>query len=338
MIDPQSWGTSVLLPVLWRQVDDEVIRLLTRAIASIEDQAWPGPHEIVLIDDGSPVAVERFRARIGSDALLANVRFLRSARNNGLVHGLNIGLAEARHPFIARMDADDAWWPGKIEKQFDLFRATPDLTITATGMHLVDGAGKITKTRIRPGDWTGILRFMVDSGCPFPHGSVLARRQIYRLLGGYSHDPATAHCEDYALWGTWLRFFRPAMVEEALYDYTISDGSISAVHEDQQRQATARVNTRFRALEPVEGIPQALGELAEATGLTMIQAGLLAHAAWAWRPTVWLPAEALAPLRALLPDRIVSSDLTEASTVVDIARLVGTPVVTRAATVCARIA
>jgi glycosyltransferase involved in cell wall biosynthesis len=311
-------GTSVLLPIFFRENSAEAIQLLSRALESVEEQNFPGPHEILIVDDGSPTPIETAAALIGSDELLQNVRFIRVSRNNGLANALNIGLIESCFPFIARIDADDRWLPTKIEKQFLLFDADPDLSITATGMHLVTPAGKPFETHIRPGDWNGILRFFTDVGCPFPHGSILARRDIFHLMGGYSHLPTTAHCKDYALWGHWLRFFKPAMVEEALYD-----GFVSSLHSEHQCKASGLVNARFQAIKPVERVPSALADLAEATELSVLKAGVLAYNLWRFRLSVVLPKAALGPLDALIPDRLVLRREESDCPVVDLERIVG---------------
>lgn len=321
----REFGTSVLLPVYFRQGADQESRFLRRAIESVQRQTYPGPHEILIIDDGSPTPIETLRMQIGPAELFENVRFIRTSRNNGLVNALNFGLNESRYPFIARMDHDDRWSPGKIAKQFALFSADPDLSISATGMTLVDSSSKVLETHVRPGDWSGILNFFIDVGCPFPHGSVLARRDVWRLLGGYSHDPSTAHCEDYALWGIWLRFFKPAMVEEALYDYTVSDHSVSSAHRSQQASASGQVNARFRALDPVQRVPAALMALAEAFGISVLEAGKLAYSLWAFRMSVRAPVAAVSPLRQLMPDRIVMGHPDRDRSVVEVERLIGRP-------------
>lgn len=316
-----GFDTSVLLPVFLRQDSADAIRLLRRALESVHQQTFPGAYEIVLIDDGSPTPIESLRPAIGPE-LLANARILRLYRNNGIVHALNTGLNQSRYPFIARIDADDRWLPGKIAKQFALFRADPDLSITATGMTTVDPSFAPIDEHVRPGDWAGILAFFIDVGCPFPHGSVLARREVWRLLGGYSHDPAVAHCEDYALWGTWLRFFKPAMVEESLYHHTISGHSVSAIHSRSQRQASGRICAKFGALDPVARVPSALTALAEATSLSLLEAGKLAYLMWTYRLAARVPRDAFAPLQRLMPDRLVTYRSATADRVVEIERLV----------------
>ena len=123
----------------------------------------------------------------------------------------------------------------------------------------------------------------------------MARQEIYGLLGGYPQDPTFTHCEDYALWSVWLRFFKPNIIEEALYDYTVSPGSVSVVHEQQQASASHSVNQRFRALGLVRHLPGALAELASIIRGSILDAGILAYRIWRFRLCVRLPPEALEP-------------------------------------------
>jgi glycosyltransferase involved in cell wall biosynthesis len=309
MSGTEATATTVLLPVYFADATAEHLRFLQRALESVHVQEFPGPYEVLIVDDGSPTPVESHAAAFGPD-LTRHVRFVRQARNGGLVHALNTGLMQSRHPFIARIDADDRWLPTKIAKQFAQFAQDPDLTVSATGMTLVDEAGKPIEPHVRPGDWKGILKFFTDVGCPFPHGSVLARREIYHLVGGYPHDPAVSHCEDYALWGVWLRFFKPAMVEEALYDYTVSASSVSEQNKIQQLTASEAISAAFLALNAPERVPVALRQLAEALGVTQLEAGIVAYRAWRYRLGLMVPPDAIAPLRQLMPDRIVKAAST----------------------------
>jgi glycosyltransferase involved in cell wall biosynthesis len=300
--EDRQLAVSVLLPVFFRDIGSEDIRLLRRALDSIRQQEFRDDYEVLVLDDGSAMEIEGVLRKLG-DVDLDRLRFIRNRRNQGLVYTLNRGISEARFPLIARLDADDRWLPTKIKKQLDLMAADRDLAITATGMTLVTPEGDPLESHVRPGDWTGILRFFVDVGCPFPHGSVLARRDIYTMLGGYSHNPASSHCEDYALWGIWLRFFKPAMVEEALYDYTVSSSSVSSVHGEQQRRASGVVNRQFRNLDLVARLPDALAELASVMGCSVLDAGMLAYKMWRFRVPVLLPVACIEPLRIILPDR-----------------------------------
>lgn len=295
-------SVSVLLPVYFPDSSIEAGRLLRRALESVLDQRFPGEFEIVIVDDGSPTPISSLMDVVGP-TLASRARWIRYERNQGLVYALNTGLREARFPWIARLDADDRWGSGKIEKQFALIADDPDLTIIGTGMTRVRPDGTVVEQHIRPGSWHGVLQFFRDIGCPFPHGSVVARRSIWRLLGGYPHDPTFSHCEDFALWGKWLRFFKPAMIEELLYDYTVSAESVSNRFSAQQVQASGLVHGAFVRLDLVDVIPNALSNLAQALGVSVMQAGVLAYRMWHYRIAAKLPVEVVPMLRLLMPDR-----------------------------------
>ena len=294
---------SVLLPVFFRHVSAAQTRLLRHALESVVDQHYEGALEILLVDDGSPIPVQTLSDQLGPAA--ENIRWLRLSRNNGIVGALNVGIAAAKSPLVARMDADDLWLDGKLHAQVSQFLEDPDLTISATGMLRVDTHGDEIDRHVRPGDWSGILRFFVEKGCPFPHGSIVADRRVYRALGGYPHSATVRHCEDYALWGTWLRFFKPAMVEQALYSYRVSGNSVSSEHAMQQSAASQIVLRRFERLKLETVLPKMLPALADALGASLFEAGLLAYTAWHFRPAMAIPEAAVIPLGAVLPDRVL---------------------------------
>jgi hypothetical protein len=112
-----------------------------------------------------------------------------------------------------------------------------------------------------------------------------------------------SHCEDYALWGTWLRFFKPAMVEEVLFEYTVSSTSVSGRHAQQQRAATQAVLQSFLDLGDASQFPASLRRLSQAIGASLFDAGLLAFNLWKHGSPAVVPESALEPLRVLLPDR-----------------------------------
>ena len=302
-----SPSISVLLPVFMRDAKRPSVRFLRRALESALDQTYPGEFEIVVIDDGSPSPIEDI---IRNDGLTesSTIRWLRSERNNGIVHALNTGLINARYELIARLDADDRWLPGKIDQQIRLFKADGDLSLVATSMVVVDAEGKELERHVRRDGWDNILRLAAGVGwCPFPHGSVLALTSIYRLLGGYSHDPSYAHCEDYHLWSNWIRFFKPAMVEEILYEYRLSSGSISETHREQQNFATQVVSRCLAAIE-WRTIPENMRKLADLLGINLLQCGAICYRIWRFKPVVEIPEASVELLRVILPDRDISID------------------------------
>lgn len=306
-----SFDISVILPVFWREYSHKDVLDLGTAIDSVMNQDYPEALELLVIDDGSacPIADTLVGTTYSTDV---RIRFIRLPRNNGLVNALNVGLMLAKHELIGRIDSDDYWLPGKIAKQLALLENDPDLTIIGTGMRQVFQNGQPEIEHIRPGGWGDILHFFATVGCPFPHGSILARRTIYHLLGGYSHDPHFSHCEDFALWGVWVRFFKPSILQEVLYNYTVSSTSVSSMHTEAQRLASRRVHQIFRDLGETGQFPVALQGLSEILHCSLFDAGRLAFLIWKYRAATNVPEEAVEYLRVLLPDRsVIAKSRTE---------------------------
>ncbi len=177
----------------------------------------------------------------------------------GSAQALNLGISEAKYDLIARLDDDDLWLPGKIEKQLRRFAQDPDLTIIGTGMRQVFENGSPCWSIISA--LMGGRRFSGSSvrwGCPFPHGSIVARKDVFNLLGRYPQTAAVRHCEDYALWSVWVRFFKPGMIPEVLFDYTVSSGSVSSINAKQNQKISRKINGDFIKLEIDLVVPTAM--------------------------------------------------------------------------------
>ncbi len=92
--------------------------LLPRAIASVLDQTFTD-YEIIVVDDASSDdtgAVAR-----NSDG---PVRVVRNDVNRGLGGARNSGIVVASGTYVAFLDSDDEWLPGKLARQIELLDAS----------------------------------------------------------------------------------------------------------------------------------------------------------------------------------------------------------------------
>ena len=187
---------SVLLPV------HDGADTLDRALASIRGQTradW----EVVAVDDGSTDATA---ALLGAAARAdPRIRVVAPGRV-GLVAALNAGLAAARGPFIARMDADDESHPERLAAQAAFLEAHADIGLVGCGVAF-GGDRTANQGYALHVDWINALvtpeaiarnRF-VES--PLAHPSVMFRRELVAVHGGYQ---AGDFPEDYELWLRWL--------------------------------------------------------------------------------------------------------------------------------------
>jgi glycosyltransferase involved in cell wall biosynthesis len=83
---------------------------LTQAVDSVLAQTFRD-NEILVVDDGSTDETEDVMRRYNSP-----VRYIRQ-KNGGVASARNRGIAESRGRYIAFLDADDTWYPIKLERQ-----------------------------------------------------------------------------------------------------------------------------------------------------------------------------------------------------------------------------
>jgi Glycosyl transferase family 2 len=185
---------TVLMPVFNRE------RFLDDAIESVLEQDFSGL-ELLIVDDGSTD---------GTSALLqqwqrrdTRVVVITSAENQGIPSALNTGLAQARAPYVARLDSDDVMMPGRLAAQAAVLDCRPDVTLVSSAYETMDADGRYLDT------WRGdephevVVYFLGFYNIVGGGGQVMFRRSEVLAEGGYPCEYPSS--EDYALWVRLLR-------------------------------------------------------------------------------------------------------------------------------------
>lgn len=95
---------------------------IREAVDSVLEQDYPNL-ELLVIDDGSTDATPEIIEAYGE-----RVRFF-TQQNAGAGAARNLGLREARGEYIAFLDSDDVWLPGKLQAQVEHFETNPDVGV-----------------------------------------------------------------------------------------------------------------------------------------------------------------------------------------------------------------
>jgi glycosyltransferase involved in cell wall biosynthesis len=149
---------SVVIPALNAQA------YLGQAIDSVLAQGWPDL-EVLVVDNASTDATTAVAASYGPP-----VRCLACAIP-GQPPTMNLGIGEARGTWLAFVDADDLWAPGKLSRQIAEFSAHPELD--AVFGHAVNFSGATPDPQAGP--W-------VEMPAPL-HGTLLIRRDAFLRVG-----------------------------------------------------------------------------------------------------------------------------------------------------------
>lgn len=110
-------------------------RFIAETLDSVLAQTYTNL-EIIVADDGSKDSTLEIVGRYAA----ADPRFkiLRAEKNMGFSHNMNRGWGAVTGEFTAKLDADDLWFPDKIEKQVAFLNANPDYVFTHGVMEIFD--------------------------------------------------------------------------------------------------------------------------------------------------------------------------------------------------------
>jgi glycosyltransferase involved in cell wall biosynthesis len=228
---------SVLLPVY---NDSQYLR---PSIDSILQQTF-SDFELVIVDDASTDDT----ARIISQFTDPRIRLIRNERNLGLAPSLNRAIAIARGKYLARQDADDIAMPQRFARQVEFLDVRPLVGVVGSRAMAIDEEGKelhVIQTSCRDYEIKWDLLFF----CPFVHSSVMIRRSVLNLSGGYTDDPEIfrAFVEDYDLWSRINRVSLCANIAEPLQKYRYRNKPTSAsartkAENERQQQIISKRN------------------------------------------------------------------------------------------------
>ena len=172
------------------------------------------PLELIVVNDRSPDDLDAAMAKYLEDE---RVVYVTNEQNMGAAQSRNRAMAMARGKYIAFLDSDDIWLPGKLKKQLDILEQT-GCVLCCTGRSLMTPEG-VDDGRIIPVaeviTYRDLLRHN-SIGC----SSVVIRTEAAREFPMGHED---SH-EDYIMWLQVLRKYGDARgINEPLLRYRLSN-------------------------------------------------------------------------------------------------------------------
>ena len=172
-------------------------RWLREAIDSILGQTFED-FEFILVDDGSTddtwSIIQAYRDR---DQRIVAIR----KTNTGLTDSLNVGIANARGAWIARLDADDLCEADRLAEQFSFVRNHQEVVLLGTGDLEINEQGGVIKKQRYPSDHGTLVRHLRRVQRFFSHSTAFFRRDT--ALDACCYNPLFRKSQD---WDFWMRF------------------------------------------------------------------------------------------------------------------------------------
>jgi len=199
-------------------------------LRSVLDQSFQD-FEIVITDDGSgDDTVEAIRAvrdaRIHLEALPAN---------RGACIALNRGIKRARGEYVAILNSDDSFVPGRLQHQVDFLDAHPEIEAVFGWPEIIDERGAAFADvhhkdyavfKVENRDRHAWLRQFFDLGNCLCHPTLMIRRRCYELIGPY--DARLAQVPDLDQWIRLAARCELHVMPEPMVRFRIRDGQMNA--------------------------------------------------------------------------------------------------------------
>lgn len=193
--------------------------------------------ELLVVDDGSKDDTRAVLREYQNHPRLCQIA-------HPAPHGLAASLNELAHlakgDLLARQDADDVSRADRLGKQVSFMDAHPEVGLLGTWALQIDPAGRPIGEEKWPTE-DQALRECLPQHNPFIHSSVMMRRAVFKVAGGY--DESFPVAQDYDLWLRMAKITTMAVLAEPLL--------LRRLHPDQasrkawpRRWAQVRARTR----------------------------------------------------------------------------------------------
>src|SRR5882724_2805674 len=163
-------GASIIIPTHNRP------HLLPRAVESA--RAAGTDVEIIVVDDASSDET----ASVCRE--LADIKYVRLERNQGVAGARNVGILASSSEFIAFLDDDDLRLPGSLDLQREALAADPDIGFVCGAMLIADQDYRLTGEVSSPGHAAGdIFWQLLELDFPMMPLGVLIRKECFLRVG-----------------------------------------------------------------------------------------------------------------------------------------------------------
>jgi len=162
------------------------------AVRSVIDQKDVPEHlEIIVVDDGSTDNTLEALA-----ALPGKFGYIRR-EHSGVSAARNLGISLSSGEWIAFLDSDDLWLPGKLGAQMKFFSNHPGALLCQTGEIWIRNGRRLNARKYHEKPQGYCFPLLLER-CLVSPSAVVVHRRLFDMAGLF--DESLPACEDYDLW------------------------------------------------------------------------------------------------------------------------------------------
>lgn len=164
--------------------------ILKEAVDSVLSQEFYD-FELIVVDDGSEDNTSDILASYGN-----RIKIIRQ-KNKGVSSARNKGITSSSGNYIAFLDSDDLWLPGKLSTQLAFFENNPGALICQTEEIWLKNGKRINPEK-RHKKISGFCFEKSLELCMVSPSAVMVKRSLLDIIGLF--DETLPACEDYDMW------------------------------------------------------------------------------------------------------------------------------------------
>jgi glycosyltransferase involved in cell wall biosynthesis len=189
------------------------------AVESILQQTFREFEFLIIVDAGCRSLRDEV-ARLGAGD--ARIKILQAPSLGGLAFALNMGIAEARGEYIARMDGDDLSRPERLEEQVRYLDEHGDVAVLGCRVQLINAQSEKVSRQYPYFESDKDIRRVLPFRNPLPHPALMFRKSALLAVHGYKYGHAS---EDHEM---FIRMARNPEIkfcnmDRLLFDYRRHD-------------------------------------------------------------------------------------------------------------------
>lgn len=198
-------------------------------------------YEIIIVDDGSTDNTRAIVDRFADP----KIRYFFQSHSGLPAAARNNGIKLSRGSLIAFLDADDIWYPKKLQKGYEIFREHPNVDLVCNDELMKDSFGKEIK-RLRYGPYTTDMfrKLLFHGNCLSPSGTVVKKSALLEV-GLFRERRDLFSVEDYDLWLRLSKHHKFYFIPEVLGEFLVHDNNISSDKEPHYKNYIEALKINF---------------------------------------------------------------------------------------------
>ena len=195
-------------------------KYISTSLLSVLNQTYKNV-EIIIINDGSTDSTQEIVQTLqNSDSRIK----LHSIKNRGRAGARNYGIKQSTGSWLAFLDADDFWYPNKLELQYEKYLLNNNIGLIYSERTWVDQFDNPLESQPEKYNLPeGEIYLNLVEGNYLCTSTVVIKKDIVNEVGAFDESSGFKNCQDYDLWIRASVVTQAAAIKVPLCYYRLHD-------------------------------------------------------------------------------------------------------------------